>query len=288
MEKLQFDYSYKNIPIPPERNFKLQLIEIIKLVIKRMRWKAHFYNEKRNIKENETQTIPKTYGLKFLNCPPQVKEWIQVERDLLDRMKALKFRKTRSHFQRRLKDGINTIHNTDTTLTFVDKTSNVYKFKKTQNKKMLNDSITAAYKRASDNIHNKIKTDGKKIMKDKDILNQMLTIGKNECFITLKHPKPNFKNKPQVRLINPAKNEIDRISKNILDQTNHHLRDSLRINKWKDRSEVIEWFLKIPDKNRYKFAIFGIKDFYLSVLEKLLTNALNFPREITDISGEDI
>ena len=130
-----------------------------------------------------------------------------------------------------MKDDINTIHNTDTTLTFVDKTSNVYKFKKTQNKKMLNDSITAAYKRASDNIHNKIKTDGKKIMKDKDILNQMLTIGKNECFITLKHPKPNFKNKPQIRLINPAKNEIDRISKNILDQTNHHLRDSLRINK---------------------------------------------------------
>ena len=74
MEKLQFDYSYKNISIPPERNYKLQLIEIIKLVIKRMRWKAHVYNEKRNVKENETQTIPKTYGLKFLNCSPQVKE----------------------------------------------------------------------------------------------------------------------------------------------------------------------------------------------------------------------
>ena len=74
MEKLQFDYSYKNIPTPPERNYKLQLIEITKLVIKRMRWKAHFYNEKRNVKENETQTIPKTYGLKFLNCPAQVKE----------------------------------------------------------------------------------------------------------------------------------------------------------------------------------------------------------------------
>ena len=153
---------------------------------------------------------------------------------------------------------------------------------------MLNDSITKTYKKASDNIHNKINTDGKKLMKGKDILNQMLTNGKNECFITLKELKPNFKNNPKARLINPAKNEIGRISKNILDKINHQLRDSLRINQWKDTSEVIEWFLKIPDKNRYKFAIFEIKDFYPSISEEPLTNALNFAKEITDISREDM
>ena len=58
MEKLQFDYSYKNIPIPSERNYKLQLMEKIELVIKRMQWKAYFYNEKKDVTENETQTIP--------------------------------------------------------------------------------------------------------------------------------------------------------------------------------------------------------------------------------------
>ena len=35
----------------------------------------------------------------------------------------------------------------------------------------------------------------------------MLTNGKNECFIKLKDQKPNFKNNPKARLINPAKNE---------------------------------------------------------------------------------
>ena len=60
------------------------------------------------------------------------------------------------------------------------------------------------------------------------------------------------------------------------------------MNQWKDTSGVIEWFLKIPDKNRYKFAIFHIKDFYPSISEKLLTNALNFAKEITDISREDM
>ena len=185
-----------------------------------------------------------------------------------------------------MKDDINTIDITDTTLTFADMTSNLYKLKKEQYQKMLNDSITTTYKKASDNIHNKINTDGKKLMKDKDILNRMLTNGKNECFITLKDHKPNFKNNPKARLINLAKKEIGRISKNIIDKINHQLRDSLRINQWKDTSEVIEWFLKIPDKNRYKFAIFDIKDFYPSISEKLLTNALNFAKEKTDISRE--
>ena len=47
----------------------------------------------------------------------------------------------------------------------------------------------------------------------------------------------------------------------------------------------MEWFLKIPDKNKYKF---DIKDFYPSISEKPLTNALNFTKEKTDISREDI
>ena len=125
-----------------------------------------------------------------------------------------------------MNDDINTTHNTNTTLTFADKTSNLYKLKKEQHQKMLNDSITTTYKKPSDNIHNKINTDGKKLMKDKDVLNRMLTNGKNECFITLKDHKPNFKNNPKARLINPAKNEIGRISKNILDKINYQLRDS--------------------------------------------------------------
>ena len=45
---------------------------------------------------------------------------------------------------------------------------------------MLNDSITTTYKKASDNIHNKLNTEGKLLMKDKDMLNRMLTNDKDE------------------------------------------------------------------------------------------------------------
>ena len=96
----------------------------------------------------------------------------------------------------------------------------------------------------------------------------------------MKDQKPNFKNNPEVRLIKLAKNEISRISKNIFDKINHHLRSFFRINRWKDTIEVIEWFLEISNNNRYEFAIFDIKDFYLPISGNLLTNALNFAKGI--------
>ena len=42
MEKIQLHYSNKNIPLLSERSYKLQLMDKIEPVIKRMRWKALF------------------------------------------------------------------------------------------------------------------------------------------------------------------------------------------------------------------------------------------------------
>ena len=46
MEKFKLGYSVKNIPTPTERQYKLQLMDKIEAVIKRMRRKAIFFNEK--------------------------------------------------------------------------------------------------------------------------------------------------------------------------------------------------------------------------------------------------
>ena len=59
----------------------------------------------------------------------------------------------------------------------------------------------------------------------------MFVNGKQNCFI---------KNNPIVRLFNPAKNELRRISKTILDKVNVNLRNSLRLNQWKNTQEVID------------------------------------------------
>ena len=281
MEKLQLRYSSKNIPIPSKRSFKLQLMEKIELVIKRMRWKAFFYDQGNN------KYTPENYGLKSLNCPPKIKEMTNFENDLINLLKSIKFRATKSSFQRQLTEDIRTIKNTKTTLTFADKTSNVYKVTKEQYEKLLNNAITTSYKKVSKKTQDQINNQGKNILKNKEVIKRMFVNGKQNCFITLKDHKPNFQNNPTVRLLNPAKNELGRISKTILDKINVNLRNSLHLNQWKNTQEVIDWFKGIDNKQRYKFIMFDIKDFYPSISKELLTDALMFAETIINLDDQD-
>ena len=159
MEKLQFNYSYKNIPLPSNRSFQLQLIEKVEMVIKRMKWKAHFFEQKKNDLKDE-EPVPETYGLKTLNCPPLIKDLVPFENDMFSMVKTLKFRQDKSRFQKKLREDIRTINNTDATLTFADKTTNLYKLSKEDHNKLLQNAVTTTYKKVNKNIHRKINSDG--------------------------------------------------------------------------------------------------------------------------------
>ena len=144
MERIKVDYSYKNIPIPSVRSYKLLLIEKIELVIKRMRWKVHFYN-----KDEEAKEVPENYGFKSLSCPPQIKELSAFENELFNLLNIIKFEKVQSEFQAKLKEDIQLINSESKTLIFADETTNLYKLEKKQYKKFLKDSITITYKKVN-------------------------------------------------------------------------------------------------------------------------------------------
>ena len=63
----------------------------------------------------------------------------------------------------------------------------------------------------------------------KDILDRIQVNGKEECFIKLKDHELHFQNSAMARLINPAKNKIGRISKDILENINKKLRNKLQL-----------------------------------------------------------
>ena len=287
MERIQFDYSYKNIPIPSEHNFRLQLIEKMELVIKRMRWKAYFYEANNNEEDNAESEVPNNYGLKTLKCPPQNNNLIPFENELFEMVRSLKFRKTSDEFQRRLQRDIKTINETTTTLTFADKTTNMYKLSKDEHDKLLTNAVTSTYKKSDTKTEKQIIKEGKKLVKNKTCYNRMFINSRNNAFITLKDHKENFQNNPKVRLLNPAKNELGRISKGILDKVNKELKSATQINQWISTKEVIEWFKSIPDKQKHKFVVFDIKDFYPSIKMKLLNDALNFAKQSVEISEDD-
>ena len=64
-----------------------------------------------------------------------------------------------------------------------------------------------------------------------DIFDRKEINSTNNCFITLKDHKENFVNHPITRLINPAKNEIGRISKLILNKINISLCEKLKLKR---------------------------------------------------------
>ena len=115
-----------------------------------------------------------------------------------------------------------------TTLTFAAKTSNLYKVPKEQYEKLVNNAITTSYKKISKTAQGQINNQRKNMLKNKEVIKRMFVNGKQNCFITLKDHKPNFQNNPTVRLLHPAKNELGRISKTILDKIN--LRNFLHLN----------------------------------------------------------
>ena len=77
MERFNISYSKKNIPIPTEKEYKIQLIAKVESFTKRMRWKALEFLGKLGSSKKET------FGFKSHKCPPSVDVLAGFESDLL-------------------------------------------------------------------------------------------------------------------------------------------------------------------------------------------------------------
>ena len=226
-------------------------------------------------KENSSR-----YGTRSSKCPPQVKDLIAFEEDKTDLVHQIRFHKVKSNFQRKLNKDLKTIKLSNKTLTPAGKTLNMYKLTKDEYNHLLDNAVTATYKKARKGIEDIINKEGIKYANRANIFDRIEIDGTSNCFITLKGHKENFINHPITRLINPAKNEIGRISKSILDKINICLCEKLKLNEWKNTTDVINWFEKIDENHLHTFTVFDIKDFYPSIKETLLKNAIHLLRNI--------
>ena len=289
MERVNLGYSVKNIPTPSERTYKKQLVESIEAVIKRMRWKAIFFDPIRSDPENDPEDTQNfdNYGLKTARCPAQVNSMRKFEADLMNIASNITFRKGSNDLQRKMKRDMKEMRDSKKTLTPADKTTNLYRLTKEQYDQLKMNAITSTYKKGNAKLKEKIDKNGTKYAKKAGVLDRMQINGNNQCFVTLKDHKDNFENNPKTRLINPAKNEIGRISKAILDKINKKLKEKLGVNQWKNTASVLEWFKGIQNKQSYTFVVFDVKDFYPSISESLLKEALIFAKNHVSISKND-
>ena len=200
----------------------------------------------------------------------------------------IKFRKVKCWFQQKLSFDIKTtIKNSDKLLIPADKTTNFYNMDTSTYNDLLHKNITKTYRKVTPSTTNPIELEAQSIAKKLDLDDRINITAKREAFVTLKDHKPNFVNNPTCRLINPAKSEIVKISKEILDRINTNIIHKLSLNQWKNTKAVLSWFNSLDDKDSCTFIAFDVVDFYPSISIDLLNAALDFASSYVTITDHE-
>ena len=160
---------------------------------------------------------------------------------------------------------------------FADTTNNIYEMPAEHNEKPLKNN-TKMHRKAPAKLANSIDLEAKLITKNLKLADQIEKFTKAEVFIALKDHKDSLINNPTYRLINPSKNELGKISKNILEQINKDLAH----NQWKNTSCVIEWFKNINEKNA-RSSNWTLKSFIYQ-LQKTLENTMIFAKTFISVT----
>ena len=127
----------------------------------------------------------------------------------------------------------------------------------------------------------------KTIVNKLDLQEKVFASAKRPAFGTLKDTKDHFEEDPEIRLLNPWKLEIGKISQQFLSRIVNQLRAKLKFNHWKNSDEVIDWFVNLKDKKKKSFIVFDIKEYYPSITEELLSDAVEWAQTLVRITPEE-
>ena len=167
-----------------------------------------------------------------------------------------------------------------------DKSTNYYKVGYKEYSKHLERDITTAYSKAEREDFNNVTKDDKRIAQDLGISNRVFRTSERQAFLSYKDHKEDFKNTKPSRLLNPCKQELGKVSKQILEKIVMTVRNVTGYMQFKNNISVIQWFKQIQNKQNYSFIQFDICDFYSSISKKLLSDAIEWAETMTPIGRE--
>ena len=129
-----------------------------------------------------------------------------------------------------------------------DKTSNFYLVPVDEYKALMQNNITQTHKKADPDCLANINKEASAIASKLSIDDRVDVFSTQEPFLSIKDHKENFPNRVSVRMINPSKSQICKISKKLLDNIMIQIKAKLRLNSWKSSSQVQNWFCNSADK----------------------------------------
>ena len=283
MEELNLGYAEKNIGLHSKDLIKTTLVSRTEDLISRMRWKLFHIRFPANKERKET------FGFRTTESAPIMDELVPFENDLIKLIKNVKFKPAGNPLTNKIRSDLNAVKECEDILVKGDKSRRIYKVQERTYKKELADKISSNYRKADRDLVENVNREAAVIANNLGELDERIdAMPESESFITYKDHKDNFPARKEVRLLNPSKSNIGRISKKILDAINSTLRQKTSFNQWKSTNECIRWFSNLPEKHNLKFIKLDIQNFYPEIGLKLLQDSIDWAQQYVTISREDV
>ena len=280
--RLDLPYSVKNIPVLKSFNYDKLFTYRSEDLVERMRWEVHWDKQKDKVPRGEGRN---TYKFRTSARAPPCKELKQFEEDLFGMLASIERRSFRNPLQEKMKSDLEYIRSLeDKVIVSSDKTSQLYIIDVEEYRNHQRKEIMKSYRKVSQAIADEIDSEAASLANDVKLDDRIEGMALQQSFLTLKDHKEDFPGKLSFRLINPAKSNLGRISKSILDRANRKVREETGFQQWRSTKDVLGWFGQLDDKKSLLWLKFDIEAFYPSITEKLLRKTIEFLRKFDHIS----
>ena len=283
MEQINFGgKSMKNIPYGSKKEYAKQMTHSVRKTLFAMRWAAFFYLGM-NTKENEEEK--ETFGFPSQSKVPKIDELADFSNEVTDLIDKTKWRRNTSNpLQQEMRNIVrDNLTNNPNMIGKADKSSNWYNVTAEDYDRRFHDHITQDYKKGSLDDFNEVLRNDKAIAEDLEIDDRVFATMPREAYGTYKDTKENFHENPKMRVLNPCKPELGRVSKQFLEKIVHEVREKTGLLQWKNTLSCLQWFDKLQNKSECHFIQFDVVNFYGSISKQLLEDTMNWASTFTNI-----
>ena len=124
----------------------------------------------------------------------------EFEEDIQTMIESIKFRSLQNKFQKKLKEDLKLINSSKNIFLSADKTQNFHEITKKDYEKIIHENVTRKYKKAHMSLPKRsINREARKIAKIFDVAGRVHSIAKQECYITLKDHKEDYRTNAKYR-----------------------------------------------------------------------------------------
>ena len=123
-----------------------------------MRWKAHFFQNKKEFFENK-------FGLPWKRCALAIAAMKDFDNDLIHMIDKVLFHKINDPFLSEVTESIKKVNSSKNMLIFADKTQNIYEIPPATYTKLLTENITKTDKASTEDMTEEINNELKELIK---------------------------------------------------------------------------------------------------------------------------